>query len=52
MRGTSLLETTQVEQKLEPLRGVPLTRIDEKKVRELIGQDNVIRSVQVESRPP
>gem|GEM_PF-126698 len=51
-RGASLLETTQVEQKLEPLRGVPLTRIDEKKVRELIGQDNVIRSVQVESRPP
>jgi len=52
VRGTSLLETTQVEQKLEPLRGVPLTRIDEKKVRELLGQDNVIRSVQVESRPP
>ena len=52
VRGTSLLETTQVEQKLEPLRGVPLTRIDEKRVRELIGQDNVLRSVQVESRPP
>ena len=52
VRGASLLETTQVEQKLEPLRGVPLTRIDGKKVRELIGQDNVIRSVQVESRPP
>lgn len=52
VRGASLLETTQVEQKLEPLLGVPLTRIDEKKVRELIGQDNVIRSVQVESRPP
>lgn len=52
VRGASLLETSQVEQKLEPLRGVPLTRIDEKKVRELIGQDNVIRSVQVESRPP
>ena len=52
VRGASLLETTQVEQKLELLRGVPLTRIDEKKVRELIGQDNVIRSVQVESRPP
>ena len=52
VRGASLLETTQVEQKLEPLRGVPLTRIDEKKVRELIGQDNVLRSVQVESRPP
>ena len=52
VRGASLLETTQVEQKLEPLRGVPLTRIDEKKVRELIGQDNVIRSVKVESRPP
>ena len=52
VRGTSLLETTQVEQKLAPLRGVPLTRIDEKKVRELLGQDNVIRSVQVESRPP
>jgi len=44
VRGTSLLETTQVEQKLEPLRGVPLTRIDEKKVRELLGQDNVIRN--------
>ena len=29
VRGASLLETTQVEQKLEPLRGVPLTRIDE-----------------------
>ena len=52
VRGASLLETTQVEQKLEPRSGVPLTRIDEKKVRELIGQDNVIRSVQVESRPP
>lgn len=52
VRGASLLETSQVEQKLEPLRGVPLTRIDEKKVRELVGQDNVIRSVQVESRPP
>ena len=52
VRGASLLETTQVEQKLEPLRGVPLTRIDEEKVRELVGQDNVIRSVQVESRPP
>ncbi|BAS19424.1 cell division protein FtsQ [Rothia mucilaginosa] len=52
VRGASLLETSQVEQKLEPLHGVPLTRIDEKKVRELIGQDNVIRSVQVESRPP
>lgn len=52
VRGASLLETTQVEQKLEPLHGVPLTRIDEKKVRELLGQDNVIRSVQVESRPP
>ena len=52
VRGASLLETTPVEQKLELLRGVPLTRIDEKKVRELIGQDNVIRSVQVESRPP
>ena len=52
VRGASLLETSQVEQKLEPLRGVPLTRIDEKKVRELIGQDNVLRSVQVESRPP
>ena len=52
VRGASLLETTQVEQKLEPLRGVPLTRIDEKKVRELIGQDNVLHSVHVESRPP
>lgn len=52
VRGASLLETTQVELKLEPLRGVPLTRIDEKRVRELIGQDNVLRSVQVESRPP
>lgn len=52
VRGASLLETTQVEQKLKPLRGVPLTRIDEKRVRELIGQDNVLRSVQVESRPP
>lgn len=52
VRGASLLETAQVEQKLEPLRGVPLTRIDEKRVRELIGQDNVLRSVQVESRPP
>lgn len=52
VRGASLLETTQMEQKLEPLRGVPLTRIDEKRVRELIGQDNVLRSVQVESRPP
>lgn len=52
VRGASLLETNQVEQKLEPLRGVPLTRIDEKRVRELIGQDNVLRSVQVESRPP
>ena len=52
VRGASLLETTQVGQKLEPLRGVPLTRIDEKRVRELIGQDNVLRSVQVESRPP
>ena len=52
VHGASLLETSQVEQKLEPLRGVPLTRIDEKKVRELIGQDNVLRSVQVESRPP
>lgn len=52
VRGASLLETSQVEQKLEPLRGVPLTRIEEKKVRELIGQDNVIRSVHVESRPP
>ncbi len=52
VKGASLLETAQVEQKLESLRGVPLTRIDEKQVRELIGQENVIRSVQVESRPP
>lgn len=39
--GASLLETSQWSE-AGALRGVPLTCIDEKKVRELIGQDNVI----------
>ena len=48
VEGASLLDSVQVEQKLEPLKGTPLTRINDQKVRELIDQEHVLRGVQIE----
>ena len=42
----------QVEQKLSSLRGVPLSRVSEDRVRELVGSDGALRGVQMEIRPP
>ena len=52
VEGASLLDSVQIEQKLEPLRGTPLTRIDDRKVRELIDQEHVLRDVKIEAHPP
>lgn len=52
VEGASLLDSVQVEQKLEPLKGTPLTRVDDRKVRELIDQEHVLRGVQIEAHPP
>ncbi len=52
VEGASLLDSVQVEQKLEPLKGTPLTRINDQKVRELIDQEHVLRGVQIEAHPP
>lgn len=52
VRGASLMDSAQVEQKLSPLRGVPLSRVSEDRVRELVGSDGALRGVQMEIRPP
>ena len=52
VEGASLLDSVQVEQKLEPLKGTPLTCINDQKVRELIDQEHVLRGVQIEAHPP
>ena len=52
VRGASLMDSAQVEQKLSSLRGVPLSRVSEDRVRELVGSDGALRGVQMEIRPP
>lgn len=52
VRGTSLMDGAQVEQRLSSLRGVPLSRVNESRVRELIGSDGALRGVQIEVNPP
>ena len=52
VEGTSLLDKSDVSQKLEPLQGVPLTRVTDDRVHELIGDSAVLRGVTVEARPP
>ena len=51
VRGASLMDSAQVEQKLSSLRGVPLSRVSEDRVRELVGSDGALRGVQMEIRP-
>ncbi|WP_129657623.1 cell division protein FtsQ/DivIB [Rothia halotolerans] len=52
IEGTDRVPEAEVRQALEPLQGVPLTRIDDERVRELVGEDIMVRDVRAEAHPP
>ena len=52
VEGTDRIPEAEVRQALEPLQGVPLTRIDDERVRDLIGEDIMVRDVRAEAHPP
>ena len=52
IEGTDRIPESEVRQALEPLQGVPLTRIDDERVRELVGEDIMVREVRAEAHPP
>jgi cell division protein FtsQ len=52
VEGTDRIPESEVRQALEPLQGVPLTRIDDERVRELVGEDIMVRDVRAEAHPP
>lgn len=52
VEGTGAADRAEVARKLEPLEGTPLPRITQQQVRDLIGQDVVIRDVSIEAHPP
>lgn len=52
VKGASLTDASSIESKLATLEGVPLTRISEQQVTEIVGQKNIVREVTVEAHPP
>lgn len=52
VENANLLSTDYVQSKLAGLQGVPLSRVDEQQVKDLLGQSAVLSDVVVESRPP
>ncbi|QPT53207.1 cell division protein FtsQ/DivIB [Rothia kristinae] len=52
VEGTGAADRAEVARKLEPLEGTPLPRVTQQQVRDLIGQDVVIRDVSIEAHPP
>lgn len=52
VQGANLSNQDTVQKSLEPLKGKPLTRITDKEVQDLIGNDVVVEGVSIEARPP
>ncbi|MFW0155203.1 cell division protein FtsQ/DivIB [Rothia sp. P6271] len=52
VQGASLLSTASVEEKLRGLEGVPLTRVSDQEVADLIGHQQVLRGVSISARAP
>ena len=52
VRGGSLLDNTQVASQLQQLKGVPLARINEQRILDIMGEDNALQGVHVQIRPP
>lgn len=52
IEGANLISQSAVEDKLQQLEGVPLTRITDQRVADLVGNQNMLRSVTVEAKPP
>lgn len=52
VEGNSLIPAATVEERLRGLEGVPLTRITDERVAELVGYENILRDVTLEARPP
>ncbi|MDO4898493.1 MAG: cell division protein FtsQ/DivIB [Rothia sp. (in: high G+C Gram-positive bacteria)] len=52
VEGASLLDAGYVEEKLAPLEGVPMTRISESEVTDLIGNQDILYGVSLEAKPP
>lgn len=52
VEGASLLDSSYVKDQLVPLEGVPMTRVTEDQVADLVGNQEVLRGVSLEARPP
>ena len=52
VQGADRTDPARIQEALAPLEGTPLTRISEQEVRDLIGEDLVIRDLTVEALPP
>lgn len=52
VQGASLLDSSYVQEQLAPLEGVPMTRVTEAQVAELIGNEQVLYGVSIEANPP
>lgn len=52
VQGASLLDSSYVKDQLVPLEGVPMTRVTEDQVADLVGNQEVLRGVSLEARPP
>ncbi|MBM7050755.1 cell division protein FtsQ/DivIB [Rothia sp. ZJ1223] len=52
VEGAHLLSEDYVQSQLEQLHGVPLSRVDDQRVMELLGENSVLNGVVTESRPP
>ncbi|MFW0109538.1 cell division protein FtsQ/DivIB [Rothia sp. P13129] len=52
VQGASLLSSSSVEEKLRGLEGVPLTRVSDQEVSDLIGHQQILRGVSISARAP
>lgn len=52
VEGNNLISQSAVDERLQELQGVPLTRITDDRVAELVGYQNILRDVTIEAKPP
>ncbi|WP_421084549.1 cell division protein FtsQ/DivIB [Rothia nasimurium] len=52
VQGANLLDQTSLEQELRQLEGVPLTRITEAEVAQIIGNEELLYGISLEVNPP
>ncbi|MCP3425530.1 cell division protein FtsQ/DivIB [Rothia sp. AR01] len=52
VEGTDRLDAGEISEALQPLEGVPLTRVDDATVRDLVGENILVRDVRAEAHPP